>query len=620
VSSPGPLSSVDEVREQLRKLGYLDSGLDRFVLEGGAQPQSPARAALRVAGREALAGGVLLGLALTAAAAGLDPRLRAAPADLAVLFAYLFVATSLAVGVLAALVGLLLAAAAQRGHTPSHSIARLVGLGLAVPALLYFGFWWRSHAVGAGTRFQLVALALGALIVLALGRFGSLAGVAVVSAAGATGTLPRAPLSRRSLLLALGVSLAVTGAVVAAASWGATAPGMARDFAVIPTGIRVRLVAIDGLGRDLARQRMAAGDMPALAELLRRSAWGSLRSEPERVPLIVWTTVATGQGPEKHGVVAPSARRLAGMRTGVTVDEESRVARTLARSADVLRLTRAQAPTAGLSAVKAFWNVASDKGFRVGIVNWWATWPAEGLTGYVVSDRTLLRLDAGGTPEQEVHPPELLARLATLRPPPPSSAEGLASAVERARRIDGFHVEASLMLRKEAPPELAALYLPGLDIVAAQALQDPSALDVATLGERLTAVHDHCRWLDAALRRVLDEAAPQDVIVLVADPGRVGRRGDGAGLLALAGPYVKAGDLGMVSARDVAPTVLHLLGIPRSQELDGQVLVGAFAPEFRDANPVREVPSYGLRAARPPAESAFDAEVLEQLRSLGYIQ
>ena len=29
-----PLASVDEVREELRRLGYLDRGLDRFVLAG----------------------------------------------------------------------------------------------------------------------------------------------------------------------------------------------------------------------------------------------------------------------------------------------------------------------------------------------------------------------------------------------------------------------------------------------------------------------------------------------------------------------------------------------------------------------------------------------------------
>jgi len=72
--------------------------------------------------------------------------------------------------------------------------------------------------------------------------------------------------------------------------------------------------------------------------------------------------------------------------------------------------------------------------------------------------------------------------------------------------------------------------------------------------------------------------------------------------------------------RDVAPTVLHLAGLPRSRELSGQVLEAALDPGFRRAHPVRTVDSYGRRRASRPAESAFDRDMLEELRSLGYIR
>ena len=79
-----PLASVDTVREELRRLGYLDSSLDRFVL-GGAGGTTPLRASLRAAARVGLVGGVLFGVAATLAAAGLDRRLLAEPRDLLVL-------------------------------------------------------------------------------------------------------------------------------------------------------------------------------------------------------------------------------------------------------------------------------------------------------------------------------------------------------------------------------------------------------------------------------------------------------------------------------------------------------------------------------------------------------
>ena len=88
----------------------------------------------------------------------------------------------------------------------------------------------------------------------------------------------------------------------------------------------------------------------------------------------------------------------------------------------------------------------------------------------------------------------------------------------------------------------------------------------------------------------------------------------------LAGGPIAPGDLGTASERDVAPTVLHLLGLPKSRELDGQVLETAFSETFRRDHPVRLVDSYGRRPRSQAAQSDFDQDVLEQLKSLGYIQ
>ncbi|HET7747380.1 MAG TPA: phosphodiesterase, partial [Vicinamibacteria bacterium] len=74
------------------------------------------------------------------------------------------------------------------------------------------------------------------------------------------------------------------------------------------------------------------------------------------------------------------------------------------------------------------------------------------------------------------------------------------------------------------------------------------------------------------------------------------------------------------SERDVAPTVLHLVGMPVSAELAGGVIEDALEPGFRARFPVRRVPSYGRRAPARPAESTFNREMLVELRSLGYIQ
>jgi hypothetical protein len=608
-----PLSSVEEVRAELRRLGYFDHGLDRFVLEGAAAP-SPLKASVGAAARIGVLGGLLFGATFSLAAAGLDPRLRAEPRDLLVLALYLTPVLGL-VTAAAALAGGLAAAWWMRRHArePGPALSRNIGLGLGTLGLAYLALWWRSHAVGAPVAVQVAAAVAGLGLCAILGRFGVLAAVAVLSAGGRGGRLPEASLSVRRLLPLLTAVAVVFGAGVAAAAY--LGPGdapSAPDFAVVPTGLRVRVLGIDGLERRMAEQRVALGEMPHLQGLLARGARARLRAEPEQVPAIVWTTIATGRGPEAHGIQSTGARRLAGMRTPVALGDEGPFSAALAAAADLFRITHAQPATAVLRGVKAFWSVASEKGLRVGVVNWWATWPAQPVNGYLVTDRAFFKLEKGGAFDRETHPSDAFERLRSLVP---------AGGVGRPRALDRFHASAALAVRGVSPPDLEAVYLPGLDIETMQQLGAATDVDAASLEARLESVRGHYRYVDALLGELLAGSGPDDVVVLVGDPGRLARKDGGAeGLLVLAGGPTAPGDLGSASERDVAPTVLHLCGLPVSRELAGQVLEPALRPEFRGAHPVRHVATYGRPPAARPADSAFDRDMMEELRSLGYIR
>lgn len=613
-----PLASVATVREELRRLGYLDSGLDRFVLRA-AGGESAWRASLRVALRVGSLGGALAAGALVLLAVGIDRRLLAEPRDLALLLAYLVALLTLVTGAAALLAGLGTAWVARRlGHTPSPALPRNLGLAAGVAALAYLALWWRSHGAGADPWVRAAALGIGLALSATLGRFASLAAVAVLSAGGATPHLPQASLSRRHMLpLLAAAALALGGGVALASYVGSTAPP-APDYAVVPTGLRVRVVGLDGLEARMAAQLLARGSMPHLQALMTRGAHARLAAEPEHVPAIVWTSIATGRGPQAHGIRAAGVRRLAGMRTPVP-QAESRLAVALGSAADLLRLTRRQPSTSVLRSVKTFWNVASDKGLRVGVVNWWATWPADAVNGYVVSERAVFKLEQGGPAEREVFPGDLFD---ALRASLPSAASDGAGAPARARRLDLFHVEAARRLRSASAPDLEALYLPGLDIVTTHELGAAPLADLASLDQRLSAVRAYYAFADELIASASADMGPRDVLVLVGDPGRLARGGGAPaeGLLVLAGGPVVAGDLGYVSARDVAPTVLHLVGLPVSRELDGHALEAALDAGFRAAHPVRGVDGYGRRPATAPAESAFDKQMIEELRSLGYIQ
>ena len=334
------------------------------------------------------------------------------------------------------------------------------------------------------------------------------------------------------------------------------------------------------------------------------------------MPAIVWTTIATGRAPAIHGIHSAGARHLPGMRTPVPLADRTRFSRAVGAAADLLRLTRTQPASSVLRGAKAFWNVASEKGLRVLVVNWWATWPADRVNGQIVTDRALLKLEKGGRAGPR-DPSRRPARAAARCSPP------------RTPRRTGRAASTPLPPRWRACstiprrwPTSRRVYLPGLDIVTMQQLGDAgAAADVASLAARMDAVRGHHRFIDELLGGLRADMPANGVLLLVGDPGRLARQsGTPEGLIVLSGANIVAGPMAPAGERDVAPTVLHLLGLPVSDELEGRVLEEALAPAFRAAHPVRRVPSYGLRPQGRPAESAFDREMLEELRSLGYIQ
>jgi hypothetical protein len=67
------------------------------------------------------------------------------------------------------------------------------------------------------------------------------------------------------------------------------------------------------------------------------------------------------------------------------------------------------------------------------------------------------------------------------------------------------------------------------------------------------------------------------------------------------------------------PTVLWLLNVPISRELEGRVIDEAFEPSFVDQNEREFVRTYGGRETEIPSASGADEAMLESLRSLGYI-
>lgn len=91
------------------------------------------------------------------------------------------------------------------------------------------------------------------------------------------------------------------------------------------------------------------------------------------------------------------------------------------------------------------------------------------------------------------------------------------------------------------------------------------------------------------------------------------------GMVAIAGPEIRRGaTLDGARIVDVAPTILHLCGLPAQPAMDGRVLEEAFEADALAARPVRveEIPVASVRST----DSAAERDRIEQsLRDLGYM-
>ena len=405
---------------------------------------------------------------------------------------------------------------------------------------------------------------------------------------------------------------------------------------------RVVLFGIDGADWRVIDPLMAAGRMPNMSRVVREGAAGTLLSmEPSASPSL-WTTIATGVSPERHGIhgfVVPAAQ-----------------------SAPVRPVTSAmrQAP--------AFWNILSRYDRKSGVVGWLVTWPAEPVDGFIVSSylpyvynwstgRPLKGTIVEGIPHQ-TFPEGLIDEIEALKVRPesldrptlerfydPVAAERLSA--EDRECVTGFRWSLACdetyrrigrHLFARYPVDLFAVYFGGADVASHRfwKFAHPEALDyrvrpedAAVLGRVIDAYYEH---LDAALGEYLADLGPGDTLVVLSDhgfqpvwdPSRPTTSGHHRleGVIALWGRGVVPGAR-IEGARlvDVLPTLLLLLEVPRARTLEGQPMTAALDPGFVSRHPQQVVADYGpASAAEGPGTSDFDDNVLERLRSLGYIQ
>ena len=627
---------IDELRQRLRSLGYLDAGVDRFVLGPARGARRPVTIAALASVRIGLLAALLLG---PAAAIGIGTRLPGlvtGTRDALVVAAYLallFGAAATAIAFIASLIAARLPGAVITNH--ARSVARAAGVAVGGACLVYLTLWWRIANADAALLSPLwtaLVLATAAGISLLLGHATSITAFAVMAAAGGGAAITRERTSARRLTAAAAI-LAFFGA--AALLLATPTPAIETpppNLAVVSPGVRLTLIAIDGFDPAAMDALAPTGSVPTLVRLF---ANGSIRlgTDAVRDPAREWTTIATGQPPGVHGVQGLETRRVAGLQ-GTVAQEPNALGRALRDVTDLLRLTRPSTASNTDLRAKTMWEVASDAGLRSAVVNWWATWPATpsgANPSVVISDRATLRLERGGALDGEIAPADLYEKLrndwdaikhqaasqVSSLLPPIADAQ-VVEALRRAAEVDAIQVAMVSRLETESL-DFLAIYLPGLDIAQHALLGSGEAVAPSALSARLEALRGYYRFLDQLIGHVAAPSA-DEMIVVVAEPGRIASITQGA--LAVSGKGSAIGVHADARTLDIAPTVLHILGVPISRELAGRPVLDVLAPDLAARFPVRQVESYGRRTspARLREGQPLDREMIKRLRSLGYVR
>jgi hypothetical protein len=486
-----------------------------------------------------------------------------------------------------------------------------------------------------------LAVAVG--ISLLLGHVTASAAFAVAIARNGHTQLPQAAPSSSThswvpTILAALVAFAGASALLIITSPGKPVAATRPALAVVSSGVRVKVVALDGIDPQVIDELAQAGRLPALSRTLRgtRAQLALDETNSSRDPARVWTTIATGQPPAVHGVTELETRRVAGVQGTMSGSSESPLARSIRGATDLLRLTRPSIASGHERKAKTMWEVAADAGLRTAVVNWWATWPAiAGGDGTVVlSDRAVLRLDRGGALDAEIAPTSIYDRLKTrwpaIREKALARAHDAAASLEwgptdtravlaRSAELDAMQIE--LLREVSVPaPDLSAVYLPGLDIAQNALLgRRETALAPSDVSIRVQALRDYNVFLDRVLSDVITPS-DSEVVIVVTQPGRVAA--SAAGLFGASGSIVAPASDVQARAVDATPTILHALGIPISRELPGAPLLSLFSPEFVRRYPIRQVATYGLPSIETTDRSGqpLDQEMIDRLRSLGYVK
>ncbi|MEA2239776.1 MAG: hypothetical protein QOC81_4500 [Thermoanaerobaculia bacterium] len=402
-----------------------------------------------------------------------------------------------------------------------------------------------------------------------------------------------------------------------------------RDTRSVPT--RVVIFALDGADWELLHELADDGRIPNIKALAAGGTATSLQTIQPTVSPMIWTTIATGMTPDRHGVIDFIDRAH-----HTPVDAYSR-------------------------RVPALWDVADAFGRPALVANWWGAWPATAPNSIFY-----------GTPVEDVanavYPPSVAGRAASFAVPASTigyeqgrrflnvSAEEWNSAIDGNNPADPIVIFRSVLAktwndhrvainlyndqrRAGQDPTLVMVSYEGTDAVnhlfAPYHPPQREGISEQNYRKYWPAVSNYYAEVDRLIGEWMNVLPRDTTVMIMSSYGfRWGKNrprsmpnGGAAlsdhrnpGMFIAYGPHVLPTKTHPMSVYDVAPTVLALLGLPPSLEMPGHAATWA----FKDIAPITSVRvvSYGEFVANKPVSASAgmaEAPFAAQLQAIGHV-
>ena len=421
---------------------------------------------------------------------------------------------------------------------------------------------------------------------------------------------------------------------------------------------KVLVIGWDAADWRVIEPMLAEGKLPNLKKLMDEGVHGNNSTLYPVLSPMLWTSIATGKRPFKHGIHGFSEPTPDG--TGVR---------------PITNISRE---------TKAIWNILQQCGKRSIVVGWWPSHPAEPIDGVMVSNhfqragglRNTKVDPENGKPRSgdfgwsldqwpmspgTVHPPEMaknlqefrfhpleleyehvapfIPKIAGIDPSKDKRLEGFAKTLADTVSIQGV----STALQQLEQWDLMCVYFDGIDHFCHGFMKYHPPRQEFVSEEDFEnykgVVEGAYRFHDMMLGATLQLAGEDTTVILLSDhgfhpdhlrPQHIPTEPAGPaiehrpyGIFVMKGPGIRRGErLNGASVLDLCPTVLALFGLPVGLDMDGKALVSA----FEDPVEVGTIESWdaveGDCGMHPPdarLDAMESAEAIKQLVDLGYI-